>query len=728
MRPMRILHVCALFVGVTLIADPGRAEVPVRVLGPRVDGVAPERMVGEYLRDRARQQLAARHQSVVALATRDALTARQREVRETVLRSIGGLPERTPLNARVVGRLDRDGYRVEKVIYESRPGFAVTAALYIPEPARGTAGQRYPAVLVACGHSEVGKAEEAYQRVCLALVKNGFVVLCYDPISQGERNQILDVDARPVLSGSTTEHTVIGIQCLLLGTHVAGYRIWDGIRSIDYLLSRPEVDPSAIGVTGNSGGGTMTAYLVATDERIACAAPSCYITSYERLFATIGPQDGEQNLTRAVVDGLDHADFLEVFAPKPILVCSATRDFFDIQGTWATFREAKRFYTAMGVPERINLVEANDSHGFTPPRGIAVLRWMRRWLQNEHDPVGDPPMRIESPEALRCTDRGEVLLQTGARSTFDLNRRVEQRLITVRARRFRTMSPAPWLVEVERLAVITPPSASPSVHVVDRGRHGDMRVERLELRPERGIALPALFCEPPAGRGDASTVVYVNSDGKTARFDDVAALVRAGHRVLAVDVRGWGETQVAGNEERGLSRYASKEWKNAFLALYTGKTLLGMRTEDVISAVAYAEQRAGTDAHIVVIGVGRAGPVVLHAAAFDPRIRQVITDGGLVSWSSALTEPLARGVFPSLVPGALRHYDLPLLIERIAPRPVVLVNPIGARQQSLDADQARGEFSRAFEGAGSGSARFVVTTDAARGDFYADLLARNNRK
>src|SRR4029079_19636812 len=125
--------------------------------------------------------------------------------------------------------------------------------------------------------------------------------------------------------------------------------------SLDYLVSRPEVDAKKLGCTGNSGGGTLTAYLMALDERIQCAAPSCYITSLEKLFATLGPQDAEQNIPGQVAFHMEHADYLNMRAPRPTLLCTATRDFFNIEGTWTTFREATNIYGKLGHSERVNL-------------------------------------------------------------------------------------------------------------------------------------------------------------------------------------------------------------------------------------------------------------------------------------------------------------------------------------------------------------------------------------
>ena len=183
-------------------------------------------------------------------------------MRSFLLRSLGDLPDRTPLNPKVVGTLTRKGYRVEKVIFESRPNHHVTANLYLPE-----GKPPFPGVLLPCGHSDNGKAYEDYQRACILLARNGMAVLCYDPIGQGERFQLLDLEGKPVVRG-TTEHTMAGIGALLVGRQLAGYRIWDGFRALDYLASRPEVDPDRLGCTGNSGGGTLTAYLMALDDRI----------------------------------------------------------------------------------------------------------------------------------------------------------------------------------------------------------------------------------------------------------------------------------------------------------------------------------------------------------------------------------------------------------------------------------------------------------------------------
>ena len=219
----------------------------------------------------------------------------------------------------------------------------------------------------------------------------------------------MNAQGKPALdANTTTEHTLAGIGALV-GRSAAGYRVWDGIRALDYLASRPEVDATRLGCTGNSGGGTETAYLMALDDRIAAAAPSCYITTLERLFATIGPQDAEQNITGQVAFGMEHADYLTMRAPKPTLMAVGTLDFFDIDGAWTTFREVKNLYGLLGHAERVDIFESNEPHGFTKVRREACMRWMRRWLLKKDErrpnpkPKSRPTPSFNAPRPARCS-------------------------------------------------------------------------------------------------------------------------------------------------------------------------------------------------------------------------------------------------------------------------------------------------------------------------------------
>ena len=432
-----------------LIAAGGLRGQELAVLGPEIMAGPGRDMMKRYLLKQAgmaRQRWLSEYNS---RTTAEEIGAYQKRLRRQFVEALGGFPERTPLNPQVTGTIKRDGYIVEKVIFESRPKHYVTAALFLPQPGRFT--EPYPGVLVPCGHSRNGKASGAYQRGCALLALNGMAALIFDPIDQGERGQMLNEKQLPVIWG-TQAHTMLGVGSILLGRNTATYRVWDGMRSIDYLAGRKDIDGSKIGATGCSGGGTLTSYLMALDDRVACAAPSCYLTSFRRLIDPIGPQDAEQNVHAQIAFGMDHADSLMMRAPKPTLILASTHDFFDIQGTWDTFRQAKRFYTRLGFAERVDLVETDAKHGYPRLQREAMLRWMRRWLAGIDEPTLESEIETLPADKLRCSPRGQVLLIEGARSVVDLNVELNRQLKPQRDERWKPAHRESALAEVRRLA------------------------------------------------------------------------------------------------------------------------------------------------------------------------------------------------------------------------------------------------------------------------------------
>jgi len=442
-------------------------------------------MLEGFLRTQASELLSRRRREVAATTTPEQIAQRQKKLKAFFLQSLGDLPERTPLNPRIVGARQYPGYAIERILFSSRPGHHVTALLYLPE-----GKPPFPGVLVPCGHSANGKASDTYQRVCILLARNGMAAFCYDPIGQGERIQKLDAGGKPAIrEGSTTEHTMAGIGALLVGRQAASYRIWDGLRALDYLAGRPEIDPARLGCTGNSGGGTMTAYLMALDDRVAAAAPSCYITSLERLFATIGPQDAEQNITGQVAAGMDHADYVTMRAPRPTLLCVGTRDFFDIQGSWDTFREVKLLYGRLGFGERVDLFESDEPHGFTGPRRIASVRWLRRWLLKIDDAVTEADSPIAPDKELQCTRTGQVLGDGPGVSVFDLNAERARQLRVPRARFSSSSSASKFRSRIRELLGMTgkEPAARPIQVLGEIPGHG-YRLRKFVIESEPGSA------------------------------------------------------------------------------------------------------------------------------------------------------------------------------------------------------------------------------------------------
>ncbi|HEX7900710.1 MAG TPA: acetylxylan esterase [Planctomycetota bacterium] len=589
----------------------------------------PRRMLNDYLVAESMKHVDARRRALEALKTPEDVAKRSDALRAKFLDVLGGFPERTPLNPKVTGVLKRDGYRVEKVIYEVRPDHHVTANLYLPD-----GPGPFPGVLFPLGHYDDPKPAEEYQRTCILFAKNGLAVLTYDPIGQGERYQTLGPKAR-----GTSEHTLVDVGALLTGTCSAQYFIWEGMRGLDYLAGRPEVDPKRLGCAGNSGGGTLTAYLMALDERVVCAVPNCFITSVEKLYTGPGPQDGEANLRGLVAAGFGHSDYLLLRAPRPAQLSCPTRDYYDIEGAWTTYREAKRFYGVLGHAERVDLFEWDDKHSISKPFREAAVRWMRRWLAGVDDAPVEVDVPIEKPADLRCTASGQVLTEFREKTTYDFT-----------AERARALAAKRGKLDVDvvrRLIGVEGTVPAAAVRKTPRG---------VIFETEPGIKIPGRI----VGAGPRVLVVHGEGKEKAEAWPD--------HEVTAVDLRGMGETEPVA-PHRGLANFVKADWKEAYLALNLGRPLLGQRVRDIL-AVAAAMDVDGQGLHLV--GVGSAAPVALHAALLDPRVRKLTLEGMVISWTAVASTAITRNQLANVVPGALAAYDLPDLVAAFAPRPLVL--------------------------------------------------------
>ncbi|MBA4188347.1 MAG: hypothetical protein C0467_10115 [Planctomycetaceae bacterium] len=655
------------------IATLGFAADDLTVLKPGERGERPPRkMLHTYLLEECQKHFDARKADVEKLKTPAEIAARQTALKAKFTEAIGGFPEKTPLNPKVIGTLKRDGYRIEKVIYESRPEHHVTANLYIPE-GKGP----FPGVIMPIGHSQNGKAAEYMQRGALVLVKNGFVALVYDPIGQGERSQLLDKLGNPAIKGTTSEHTMVGVGAILVGRGTASYRIWDGIRSIDYLVSRPEVDAKKIGCSGCSGGGTLTSYLMALDDRIEAAAPSCYITSLERLFATLGPQDAEQNITGQVALGIDHADYIFMRAPKPTLILASTKDFFDIQGTWDSFREAKQVYTKLGFPERVELIEADASHGYPKSHREAMARFFSRWLKSEDKVIVEEPWPIEKDADLQCTRSGQVLEDFKGRSVFDLNAALADEFAKKRAAK--KWEPGEFRKEVARVIGLTGEIPAAKVTEAGTAKGEEITIEKRVFHPVSGIPLPVVLLGPTDKKPEAGLVVYLHDEGSTKFADGAAQLARGGRRVLVIDLRGLGET-APGVVAPGKPPTFGVEYKESFLSLHLSRPLLGQRVYDLLSVIKAVDPKAEG---IELIAHGSTTCIVaLHAAVLDERVKSLRIERGLASWDMVVHTPITQNQLVNAVPDALKVYDLPELAGAFAPRKLFIAEPIDANGQA----------------------------------------------
>jgi cephalosporin-C deacetylase-like acetyl esterase len=610
------------------------------------------KMLPEYSRRLAVEQLEARRRKAETWSADD-MQKRREQVRASIRRAVGGLPERTPLNARITGVIDRGDYRIEKIVFESQPRFFVTANLYVPQKGQGP----FPAILYPLGHEQGAKSHTAWQHMLVTFALRGYVALAWDTIGQGERLQLFDEDLRASKAGgSTTEHTVLGAQALLVGDAMARYTIWDGIRALDYLLSRSEVDPKRVGVTGNSGGGTHTAYLAALEDRLAVAAPSCYITSWRRLLETLGPQDAEQCLPGWLADGMDHADFVEAFAPRPYLMLTAIRDFFSITGARETFSEVKRGWTD---PQRIAMVEVDDGHGYNKERRIAAYRWFDHWLKDAKAPDGEPEIQIATEDELFCTKTGQVNTDLASETVFTLNRE--------RAKSLRRTGVVE-LDDVRRLTGFEKKDTSLRERPFGSVERARYHINRLTFESEPGIVIPALEYAP-ASEAKRAAIVMVHGRGKAAGDTDASSFAASGFTVFSIDARGFGETRNIDTDRTWARNFG--DYESAETAILIRRTLIGMRALDVIRAVDVLAARPNVDPQrIYAVGYGAGATTVLHAAALDSRIRQIALERMLVSYQAVVESRMNQGIFEEIIPGVLKSYDLPDLVAKVAPRKV----------------------------------------------------------
>jgi len=600
----------------------------------------------------------------------------QNRLRAEFTERIGGIPRPAAPNASVMGTIQREGYSVEKILFESQPRFLVTGVLFLPDPKKFS--PPWPAVLVVCGHSAEGKLQVGYQTGTALAALNGLAAMIIDPVGQGERNQVLTKEGLPTIKGSTTEHSTLGTGATLVGWNTARWMIGDGMAAIDYLQSRTDIQGDKIGCMGNSGGGTQTSYLMALDGRIQAAAPSCYITSFERLLKTIGPQDAEQNIFGQIALGMDHADYLMMRAPRPTLIACATRDFFDIAGTWTAFRDAKRLYQRFGAGRSIELVEVDATHGWHPLIRQASVQFMVQHLAGRIVDVAEPTIQVLTAQEMNVTPQGQVLLLANSDSAFDHVRRESQRLAEQRAA-------SKFDAEMLRKSIRTTAAIrdlatipSPMIQQLPQVRIGNLTYQSIRLQCSDGVHLPALIARPAslptaenqavgnqvAGNqvaGKHQVTCIAMAEGKNTAVgvnNEVERRVSAGETVMVVDLRGIGETMPT--EKPWYHERFGANGGNAVLAYLLGKSLVGMRAEDCLVAARWLAENEGVDS-VRLVASGELMIPAMHAAALEPQLIESVEfrDEAPGSWSEVTEFPFKDNQIVNLVHGALRSYDIP---------------------------------------------------------------------
>ncbi len=619
---------------------------------------------------------------------------RNRFVREKAIEMMGGFPERNPLSPVTVTVLERDGYRIENVMFQSRPNFWVTANLYVPTHGNGP----FPGIISPCGHSADARIYPPYQFTYLGLVKNGFVVLAYDPIGQGERRHYWNPQTKKNEIGGpvTWEHSLPGQLLLLLGENLTEYRIWDGMRAIDYLLTRPEVDAKRIGCTGQSGGGTLTLFISALDERVQCAAVHEGGTGHRwpielRPESPVETGDTEQHFFPGAIYGVDLCDLHVAIAPRPL--------FSTIENYSPHFNETARHvlarYRQLGVPERFSTEEATDPHAMTVKLRLATTDWFCRWFYNHRGPTVELEFEPERPETLYCTPNGSVRYSQQGETIFSLILKRQTQLPPARklpANRaeldsFRSEIAA-RIRELLRYRKFDQPLGVR--HIVTTPRKG-CQIEKLEFLSQPGIYIPTWVFVPDRKNHASPALLYVHEAGKEAdgmEFGALEKLARRGDLVVAVDVRGIGETKPPhqGEWSPGEFRHVDNvETVMSYWAWEINELLFGMRVQDVIRSIDYVLSRPDVDQRGVgLIGKGMGALWSLFAAALDTRILAAVCEGGLLSYRTLTGADRYQHGADVFIPNVLNHFDLPQVAAAVADRPLTLLAPVDAMKNSVE--------------------------------------------
>lgn len=634
------------------------------------------RMVQEYFVQQVRAVEKRADERRAALNSKSDAEAYVQDVRARIQQCFGRWPEKTPLNARVTGTVERDAYTIEKVIFESRPDFPVTANLYLPKGRRAPA----PGVVGTCGHSTNGKAADAYQSFAQGLARQGYVCLIYDPIGQGERLQYVTDDLKPRRGSGVSEHLYAGNQQFLVGEFFGAWRAWDGIRALDYLLTRPEVDPSRVGVTGNSGGGTMTTWLCGAEPRWSMAAPSCFVTTFLHNLENELPADTEQCPPRALALGLDHSDFIAAMAPKPVVLLGKERDFFDVRGIEQAHARLRRLYGLLGAEENIGLFVGPTEHGYTQENREAMYRWFNR-VTKISDAQAEPALTIEKDETLWCTPHGQVA-ELKPRTLFSFTQERARELSQKRG----TIDADELKRRVREALRLTEPNGAPEYRIMrpSSGRKSPKKfAATYAVETEPGIfalvyrlADESLVSRPP--RDAKRAILYVAHQSSDAELRDeplIAELV-AGEpdsAVFTCDVRGIGESQP---DTCGPKSFLTPYGSDFFYAIHSimlDRPYIGQKSFDVLRVLAWLRAQGHDEIHLAGRGWG-AIPATFAALLAD-EVKQLTLKHALTSYGDLAESEEYRWPLSTFLPGVLEKFDLPDCYRALAPKQLRQIEP-----------------------------------------------------
>ncbi|MFC1635852.1 alpha/beta hydrolase family protein [Planctomycetota bacterium] len=633
-------------------------------------------MMRDYLTSIVDEQFAKRAMTLAALRSAEDWERHAAFIRDSISVWTGPFPERTPLRARITGRIARDRYTLEKIIFESRPNFLVSVNLYLPTKRSGP----HPAILNVIGHSPEGKAAEKVQRRAIAQAQKGFVAFVIDAIGQGER-QIKDYAHMGKPPGNA--HQIIGTQAFVAGTHIFNFMAWDVIRAVDYLLSRPEVDPKRVGCTGCSGGGMMTTYILPFEPRITVAVPTCNPNTWShRVHANLAT-DHEQVFFEAFAAGIDpRGDPLLAHIPKPLLINATTDDTLNPpSGVWDLSTWLYKAYAAHGVPQVFQTTMVKAPHGYNKEQRELAYAWMLRWLGGELEDFWEEGFPVEKEEDTWCTPQGNVYSEPGSRQPHDLvldylrEHRVRPEMVKTQEDLKRQRNRLQTLVnETLHLRDTT---QTPEAEIGIPRHIAGLKLTPVIIRPEKEIKLPAVWIESEKKTASGPIVIYLNDAGKSKLSDEsvtLRTLLDKGFRVFAVDLRGMGET--------------APDLKEKFWDFLSGRPIFGQRISDIRAIVNWLSQQDTDNTRIFVWAEGITAIYAAFAATFEQDITGMVLERPLLTFEEIVTTKVPTYKHEVIISGILDKFDLPHLYQALCPIRVVLVNPLTGDKSPVSKRQA----------------------------------------
>jgi dienelactone hydrolase len=636
-------------------------------------------MVHEYFVNRLRQfgNEAARRRS--AISSKNEAEAYVNEVRGKIQNCFGPWPEKTPLNARITKKLERDTYTVENVIFESRPGYPVTANLYIPKKRKFP----LPAVIGVCGHNDSGKAGN--QSFGQGLARLGYVSLVFDPAGQGERLQFPTIEGKSRIGIGVLEHLYTGNPLFLLGDSLSAWSVWDGIRAVDYLLSRKEVDPRHIGITGVSGGGTQTTWICSADPRITMAAPACFVTTFLTNLENEEVADTEQVPPRAIAMGLDHSDFLAAMAPNPVIILSQENDFFDVRGAEESFARLKPLYNTLGFEQNVQLNVGPGGHSYPKESREAMYAHFNRATKISKTNT-EPELTVEKQEDLWCTPRGQVG-ETGARTIYSFRKEAS---VALKAKRS-TLQGEKLKQAVLQVLKLPLSEGVPHFRVLRAGRNRNYPKKfaaNYVVETEPGIFSivyrlndTVLYSRPP--KGSKRAVLYVShksSDDELRNEPLLTEIIKnePDSSIFTCDVRGVGESKPNSTWKTFEEPYGVDYFYAAY-SIMLDYPLVGQKTFDILRVIDWLKSFGHQEVHLVAKGWG-ATPAAF-AALISDNISQVTLKNALTSYSDIAESEEYNWPLESLLPGVLKIFDLPDCYHSLEAKKLRMIDPWDAKAE-----------------------------------------------